>query len=312
MSRRARGFDTGRRSSESLDGNEGLGHIRRIMSGPRSFVTRFAPSPNGRLHLGHAFSALTAWDAARAANGRFLLRIEDIDGGRSRRELEAGIYEDLAWLGVRWEEPVRRQSEHLDEYAAALARLDGAGLLYPCFCTRREIEDALTAPHGPERSIYPGTCRGLAAAERAERVAAGTPYARRLDVGAALARTGPLVFEESGGAVPVDTARLTREIGDVVLARKDVPASYHLAVVHDDALQGVTVVIRGVDLAFATPLHRLLQAVLDLSVPTYRHHGLVTDASGKRFAKRDGAATLRSLRESGVTAREIRVRVGLA
>jgi glutamyl-Q tRNA(Asp) synthetase len=274
-------------------------------------VTRFAPSPNGRLHLGHAFSALTAWDAARAADGRFLLRIEDIDGGRSRRELEAGIYEDLAWLGVRWEEPVRRQSEHLDEYAAALARLDAAGLLYPCFCTRREIETALTAPHGPEGSSYPGTCRGLDAAERAERIATGRPYARRLDLAAALARTGPLAFEESGASVSVDAPRLSREIGDVVLARKDVPASYHLAVVHDDALQGVTAVIRGVDLGFATPLHRLLQALLELPVPAYRHHRLVTDAAGKRFAKRDDAATLRSLREAGVTPGEVRSRVGL-
>ena len=290
---------------------KGSGTFALIMSGPRPFVTRFAPSPNGWLHLGHAFSALTAWDAARAAGGVFLLRIEDIDGGRSRRELEAGIYEDLAWLGVRWEEPVRRQSDHLDDYAADLARLDGAGLLYPCFCTRREIESALTAPHGPEGSIYPGTCRHLGEAERSERVAAGRPYARRLDLAAALARTGPLGFEESGDEVRVDAVRLAREIGDVVLARKDVPASYHLAVVHDDALQGVTVVIRGVDLAFATPLHRLLQALLELPAPTYRHHRLVTDAAGKRFAKRDGAATLRALRESGVTPREIRARVGL-
>jgi glutamyl-Q tRNA(Asp) synthetase len=282
------------------------------VSDPRPFVTRFAPSPNGRLHLGHAFSALTAWDAARAAGGRFLLRIEDIDGGRSRRELEAEIYEDLAWLGVRWDGPVRRQSEHLDEYAAALARLDAAGLIYPCFCTRREIESALTAPHGPDGSVYPGTCRDLDASARADRVAAGRPYARRLDLGAALARTGPLAFEESGERAPVDASRLAREIGDVVLARKDVPASYHLAVVHDDALQGVTTVIRGVDLAFATPLHRLLQALLDLPFPAYRHHRLITDAAGKRFAKRDDAATLRSLRESGVTPREIRARVGLA
>ena len=282
------------------------------MSGSHPFVTRFAPSPNGWLHLGHAFSALTAFDAARAAGGRFLLRIEDIDGGRSRRELEAAILDDLAWLGVRWEEPVRRQSEHLDEYAAILARLDAAALLYPCFCTRREIESALTAPHGPEGSIYPGTCRRLTATERADRIGAGQPFARRLDLIAALTRTGSLAFEESGRRSPVDAVRLAREIGDVVLARKDVPTSYHLAVVHDDALQGVTTVIRGVDLAFATPLHRLLQALLQLPVPAYRHHRLITDPSGRRFAKRDGSATLRALREAGVTPAEIRARFELA
>ena len=275
------------------------------------FVTRFAPSPNGFLHLGHAFSALTAFDAARTAGGRFLLRIEDIDTGRSRPELEDAIYEDLAWLGIAWETPVRRQSEHFDEYAATLARLDARGLLYPCFCTRREIESALTAPHGPEGAIYPGTCRSRPAAERAARVASGRPFARRLDLAAALAAAGPLTFSESEVETKVDGARLRMEIGDVVLARKDVPASYHLAVVHDDALQGVTVVIRGADLAFATPLHRLLQALLDLPTSAYRHHRLITDAAGRRFAKRDAAVTLRSLRASGVAPDAIRARIGL-
>lgn len=277
-----------------------------------AFVTRFAPSPNGFLHLGHAFSALTAFDAARAAGGRFLLRIEDIDAARARPELEVAIYEDLAWLGIAWETPVRRQSEHLAEYATALARLDETGLVYPCFCTRKEIEEALTAPHGIAGAVYPGTCRGLGAGARAERLASGRPCARRLDLAAALARTGPLAFEESGARVTVDAARLHAEIGDVVLARKDVPASYHLAVVHDDALQGVTMVIRGADLAFATPLHRVLQALLELPTPAYRHHRLVTDASGRRFAKRDGAATLRALRAAGATPAEVRARVGLA
>jgi glutamyl-Q tRNA(Asp) synthetase len=277
-----------------------------------AFVTRFAPSPNGFLHLGHAFSALTAFEAARAAGGRFLLRIEDIDGGRSRPELEAAIFEDLAWLGIGWESPVRRQSQHLAEYAATLARLDDAGLVYPSFCTRKEIEQALTAPHGPEGTVYPGICHRLTADERAARLAAGRPFARRLDLAAALARTGVLAFEESGRTTIVDAARLHAEIGDVVLARKDVPASYHLAVVHDDALQGVTVVIRGDDLAFATPLHRVLQALLGLPTPAYRHHRLVTDATGRRFAKRDGAATLRALRAAGATAAEVRARVGLA
>ncbi|MCC6850095.1 MAG: tRNA glutamyl-Q(34) synthetase GluQRS [Deltaproteobacteria bacterium] len=277
-----------------------------------ALVTRFAPSPNGFLHLGHAFSALTAWDAARAADGRFLLRLEDIDGGRARTELEAAIFEDLAWLGVAWEAPVRRQSEHFGEYALALARLDDAGLLYPCFCTRREIEEALRAPHGPTGGAYPGTCRRLDPPTRAAAVASGRPFARRLDLALALSRTGPLAFEESARRVVVDPTRLHAEIGDVVLARKDVPASYHLAVVHDDALQGVTVVIRGEDLAFATPLHRVLQALLDLPTPSYRHHRLLTDASGKRFAKRDGAATLRALRAAGVTPAEVRARVELA
>jgi glutamyl-Q tRNA(Asp) synthetase len=279
---------------------------------PASFVTRFAPSPNGHLHLGHAFSALSAFDAARAANGRFLLRIEDVDRARSRPELEAGIYEDLAWLGVTWETPVRRQSEHFDAYAAALDRLEARGILYPCFCTRSEIANALTAPHGPEGAVYPGTCRALAVDARAAAIASGRPYTRRLDLAAALAAVGPLDFVESGERIAIDAARLHAELGDVVLARKDVPASYHLAVVHDDALQGVTHVIRGADLAFATPLHRVLQALLDLPAPAYRHHRLITDAAGKRFAKRDDAVTLRALRAAGVTPAEIRARLGLA
>jgi glutamyl-Q tRNA(Asp) synthetase len=277
-----------------------------------SFVTRFAPSPNGFLHLGHAFSALTAFEAARAAGGRFLLRIEDVDVARARPELEAAIYEDLAWLGLAWETPVRRQSEHFDDYATALERLEDRGLLYPCFCTRSEIERALTAPHGPEGAIYPGTCRALGADERTGRIAAGRPFARRLDLAAALAAAGPLEYVESDARVAVEAQRLHAEIGDVVLARKDVPASYHVAVVYDDALQGVTHVIRGADLAFATALHRVLQRLLALPVPRWRHHRLVTDAAGKRFAKRDGAATLRALRAEGVTPAEIRATLGLA
>lgn len=282
-----------------------------FVSGGDGFTTRFAPSPNGYLHLGHAFSALTAFDASRTAGGRFLLRIEDIDTGRSRPELEDAIYEDLAWLGIAWETPVRRQSEHFDEYAAALARLEARGLLYPCFCTRREIESALTAPHGPEGAIYPGTCRARSASERADLVASGRAFARRLDLAAALAAAGPLTFVESEVETTVDRRRLEHDLGDVVLARKDVPASYHLAVVHDDALQGVTDVIRGEDLAFATPLHRLLQALLDLPAPAYRHHRLITDVAGRRFAKRDAAVTLRSLRAEGVTPDAIRARIGL-
>ena len=285
---------------------------------PPLVVTRFAPSPNGYLHLGHAYSALTAYAAARAAGGRFLLRIEDIDQARARPEFEAAIYEDLAWLGLAWEQPVRRQSEHFADYAAALDRLEARGLLYPCFCTRSEIAAALSAPHGPpatsgpEGAIYPGTCRALDAAERARRVAAGAPFARRLDLDRALAAAGPLTFVETGVACAVDPARLRAEIGDPVLARKDLPASYHLAVVHDDALQGVTLVVRGADLAFATPLHRVLQALLGVPAPEYRHHRLITDAAGRRLAKRDAAATLRALRADGATPATVRARLELA
>jgi glutamyl-Q tRNA(Asp) synthetase len=272
-------------------------------------VTRFAPSPTGLLHLGHAYSALVAHDAARTAGGRFLLRIEDIDRARSRPEFEAAIYEDLGWLGLDWERPVRRQSDHLGEYRAALDRLEAMGLLYPCFCTRREIETVLTAPHGPEGAVYPGTCRTLTSDERARHLEAGRPFARRLDLGRALAHAGPLDVVETGVTVRVDGDRLRAEIGDVVLARKDAPASYHLAVVHDDALQGITTVVRGADLAFATPLHRVLQALLGLPAPEYRHHRLVVDAAGRRLAKRDEAATLRALRAAGVTATEVRSRL---
>jgi glutamyl-Q tRNA(Asp) synthetase len=276
-----------------------------------SVVTRFAPSPNGLLHLGHAYSALLAAAAARTAGGRFLLRIEDIDRTRARPEFELGIYEDLAWLGLDWERPVRRQSDHFADYAADLDGLERRGLLYPCFCTRREIESALTAPHGPEGTLYAGRCRDLDAAERARRIAAGAPFARRLDLTRALATVGPLAFVESETTIAVDAARLHAEIGDVVLARKEVPASYHLAVVHDDALQGVTLVVRGEDLAFATPLHRLLQALLDLPAPQYRHHRLITDAAGRRLAKRDAAATLRALRAGGTTPDAVRTLLGL-
>lgn len=272
-------------------------------------VTRFAPSPTGLLHLGHAYSALTAYETARAARGRFLLRIEDIDRARSRPGFETAIAEDLAWLGIDWERPVRRQSEHLAEYGDVLEQLGAMDLLYPCFCTRREIETALTAPHGPEGPVYPGTCRTLSIAERARLLAEGRAFARRLDLAEALATVGPLTFVESGETRAVDTDRLRSELGDVVLARKDVPASYHLAVVHDDALQGVTMVVRGADLAFATPLHRVLQALLGLPSPAYRHHGLVVDAAGRRLAKRDEGLTVRALRAAGVPAAELRTRL---
>jgi glutamyl-Q tRNA(Asp) synthetase len=271
-------------------------------------VTRFAPSPTGYLHLGHAHSALTAWRRARAAGGRFLLRLEDIDATRCRPEFAAGILEDLAWLGLDWDGPVRVQSAHFGDYSVALDALRGRGLLYPCFCTRAEIARELAAsagaPHGPDGPVYPGTCRGLSEAERAARIGAGVPYALRLDMGAALAAVGRALgfLDERAGWVVADPAAF----GDVVLARKDVPASYHLCVTHDDALQGVTLVVRGEDFLAATHVHVLLQALMGWRTQDYAHHGLLTDASGRRLAKRDRAATLRDLRAAGRSAAEVR------
>jgi glutamyl-Q tRNA(Asp) synthetase len=265
-------------------------------------VTRFAPSPTGLLHLGHAYSALFAWRAARRAGGRFLLRIEDIDRGRCRPEFEAAIVDDLAWLGIDWDGPVRRQSDHFADYRAALDTLIAEELIYPCFCTRkdirREIEAIGGAPHGPDGPLYPGTCRGLDAGERAARMEAGDAYALRLDMARAVARAGELTWHDRAkGDVKAEPARF----GDVVLARKDTPTSYHLAVTIDDADQGVTLVTRGEDLFPSTHVHRLLQSLLGLDTPDYHHHRLLTDGDGKRFAKRDHAVTIRGLRESGTT-----------
>jgi len=276
-----------------------------------AIITRFAPSPTGRLHLGHAYAALFAARAAKEAGGRFLLRIEDIDRTRARPAFETAIYEDLAWLGLVWETPVRRQSEHMADYASALARLDALGLLYPCFCTRagiaREIASAAGAPHEGELLPYPGTCRRLAAAERQARIAAGERYALRLDIAKAGALTGPLAWcDRARGEERVALARH----GDVVLARKVLGTSYHLAVTVDDALQGVTLVTRGEDLFRATDLHRLLQALLALPVPRYHHHPLLSDTGGERLAKRAGAATLADLRAGGISAAELRARLG--
>ena len=274
-------------------------------------VTRFAPSPSGRLHLGHAYSALFAAKAARDAGGRFLLRIEDIDKGRSRSEYETGIYEDLAWLGLRWDEPVRRQSDHMAVYRHALGRLEAEGLVYPCFCTRKDLREeaarSIAAPHGPDGPLYPGTCRHRSAAEAAERVASGEAFALRLDMARAAARTGPLTFTDR---VLGKTAVEPESCGDVVLARKDIATSYHLAVIWDDALQGVTLVTRGMDLLHATHIHRILQALLGLSEPEYHHHRLLTDDSGRRFAKRDRAETIRAMREAGQPAHAVRARAG--
>ena len=270
-----------------------------------SFVTRFAPSPTGYLHLGHAFSALTAFDAAQAVGGRFLLRIEDIDQGRVRPEFEAAIYEDLAWLGLEWETPVRRQSEHMDGYKLVLDGLIERGLLYRDFRTRREIAEAIaSAPHGASEDVFCG--EALASAEETERLAAGEAFAWRLSLKKARLAWGPaylgLAFEDEAGMVRADPEKH----GDVVLARKDFPTSYHLASVWDDALQGVTHVIRGEDLREAAHLHVLLQNLLGLPQPVYLHHRLILGDDGRRLAKRDSAATLRALRESGKTPEDVR------
>ena len=274
-------------------------------------VTRFAPSPTGLLHLGHAHSALSGWRRAREAGGRFLLRIEDIDPGRCRPEFAAAIEEDLGWLGLDWDGEVRVQSRHLPEYQAALDRLAGRGLLYPCFCTRadiaREVAASASAPHGPDGPLYPGTCRRLSVDERQARLAMGELHALRLDMARALAQVPPLDFEEEGqGRLACHPARF----GDVVLARKDAPASYHLCVTHDDALQGVTLVTRGEDLKPATDLHRLIQTLMGWPEPAYAHHALLTDSTGRRLAKRDRAATLRDLRDAGRSPAEVRALAG--
>ena len=282
-------------------------------------VTRFAPSPTGFLHLGHAFAAITAHDSAKRAQGRFLVRIEDIDGPRCRSEFEAAITEDLHWLGLEFEEPVRRQSEHPVDYEAAIKTLAARGLLYPCFCTRKdiaaEIARAGSAPHGPDGPSYPGTCRDLSLPECDDRLARGAPYALRLDVGKAkAAAAASLSFEEEGAGPLGETGtQIIRAdlLSDIVLARKGLQTSYHLAVVVDDALQGVTLVTRGNDLFHATHIQRLLQACLGLEPPRYAHHRLILDAKGRKFSKRDTAVTLASLRQNGVSVDEIRRLIGI-
>lgn len=274
-------------------------------------ITRFAPSPTGHLHLGSAYSALFAQSCAEAAGGRFLLRIEDIDQERCRPAYEAAILEDLAWLGLKWEQPVRRQSEHFDDYLKARTVLEEKQVLYPCFCSRREIRAEIRAaghaPHlpasGPEGPVYPGTCRHLSPDQRQQRIGSGAAYALRLDVGKATALTGPLTWSDRArGEQPVQLDNL----GDVVLARKDTPTSYHLSVTVDDHLQGVTLVTRGEDLFAVTPVHRLLQALLGYQTPDYHHHGLRTGADGQRYSKRDKSLSIRYLRDSGMTAEQVR------
>lgn len=278
----------------------------------RAEITRFAPSPTGRLHLGHALSALFA---AREAgpDGTFLLRIEDIDAGRCREPFVEGIFQDLRWLGLSWPEPSLRQSARMAVYARALDALKARGLIYPCFCSRgdiaREIAAAAGAPQGPDGPLYPGTCRALSSDEAARRIAAGQPHAWRLDVEKALTGTPPLVWTDRDRGRQAATPGV---FGDVVLARREVPASYHLAVVVDDAAQGVTCVTRGEDLFAASHLHRLLQHLLDLPVPDWRHHRLIADAHGQRLAKRDNAPTLAALREAGATPQAVRAMIGWA
>jgi glutamyl-Q tRNA(Asp) synthetase len=284
------------------------------MSAPE--VTRFAPSPSGYLHLGHAYSALFT---ARAAGqgGRFLLRIEDIDGGRARPEFEAAIFEDLAWLGLAWETPVRRQSDWMADYARALAQLEARGLIYPCFCTRKEIaaeiSRAAAAPHGPGESLYPGTCRHLSASLREERKESGELYALRLDMERALAEAeadhgGPLTWHDRARGTQVCDPRPQ---GDVVLARKDIATSYHLSVVVDDAAQGVSLVTRGEDLFESSHVHRLLQQLLGLPLPDYHHHRLIADETGQRLAKRSDALAIRALRETGHSPAEVIAMTGV-
>ena len=287
-----------------------------------SFLTRFAPSPTGLLHLGHAYSAILAHAAAQEAGGSFLLRIEDIDAGRCRPEFEAGIYEDLAWLGLSWPAPVRRQSQHMADYAAALEQLRALGVVYRCFLTRKEImEQALSAPHGagddPDGSIYRGPALLMSRDEEEARIARGESFAWRLSIkysqdllGEDFARLVFVEREERSNAEHAIAAH-PESLGDVILARKDTPTSYHLSVVHDDALQGATHIIRGVDLRASTHIHVLLQRLLGLPTPTYLHHHLLIGPDGKRYAKRDKSLTLAALRAAGVSPADIRSRIGL-
>jgi len=286
-------------------------------------VFRFAPSPNGYLHLGHAFSVLLNFDLARRTGGRFLLRIEDIDPTRCRREFEEAIYEDLAWLGIAWEPPVRRQSDYLADHRAALETLTAQGLVYPTFESRSEIarliaqrEGEATWPRDPDGApLYPGNARLLSIEQRDELLRSGAPYALRLDMVAACARAGELSWTEHGQGPKGESGKIAAQPGawgDVILARKETPTSYHLAVVIDDALQGVTEVVRGEDLFWSTSVHRLLQQLLGLPQPAYRHHGLILDQDGRKLSKSTAATGLRELRDGGTTPAEIRRIVGLA
>ncbi len=286
-------------------------------------VFRFAPSPNGYLHLGHALSALLNFDMARAAGGRFLLRIEDIDVTRCRPEFETAIYEDLAWLGISWEQPVRRQSEHFGDYRAALERLAAMRLTFPAFESRAEIARMVGDrdvrerwPRDPDGvPVYPGAARQMKEQDRQARIARGDPYAIRLDMEKALEWTGPLRWSETGAGPSGESGEIAAEPaawGDVIVGRKETPASYHLSVVIDDALQGVTHVVRGQDLFWSTGVHRMLQSLLDLPAPTYRHHRLILDSDGKKLSKSTHATGLRELRAQGMTPANVRRLVNVA
>jgi glutamyl-Q tRNA(Asp) synthetase len=285
-------------------------------------VFRFAPSPNGFLHLGHACSALLNFDAAQQVGGRFLLRIEDIDATRCRPQYESAIYEDLAWLGIAWETPVRRQSDHLGDYRAALDRLAAMGLLYPSFESRAEIAALVKVraadgdwPRDPDGApLYPGAAKSFSATEREQRLRSGAPYALRLDMDAACRLAGDLTWVERGSGPDGETGEVVArpEVwGDVILARKDTPTSYHLSVVIDDAKQRVTDVVRGQDLFWSTAVHRLLQKILDLPQPVYRHHDLIRDGAGNKLSKSSAATGLRELRAQGITVEQVRRRIGL-
>jgi glutamyl-Q tRNA(Asp) synthetase len=285
-------------------------------------VFRFAPSPNGYLHLGHAYSALLNFDLAERTNGRFLLRIEDIDTIRCKPEFEAAIYQDLAWLGIAWEAPVRRQSEHFAFYRDAIERLSAEGLVYPSFESRAEIASLVAQreadgpwPRDPDGApLYPGEAKLLSSAARQRLLESGAPYALRLDMAAACARIGELSWTERGQGANGETGEIEarpQAWGDVILARKETPTSYHLSVVIDDALQGITEVVRGEDLFWSTSVHRLLQVLLGLRAPLYRHHRLVPDTSGAKLSKSTGATGLRELRATGAAPVDIRRLVGL-
>jgi glutamyl-Q tRNA(Asp) synthetase len=283
---------------------------------------RFAPSPNGLLHLGHAFSALLNFDLARQSDGTFLLRIEDIDATRCRPEFEEAIYQDLGWLGISWQQPVRRQSAHFACYREAIDKLAAMGLIYPSFESRSEIARLVAQreaegpwPRDPDGApLYPGNAKALSSAERQRLIDSGAPYALRLDMAAAIARVGQLVWQEQGGGPAGETGRVTARPeawGDVILARKEMPTSYHLSVVIDDALQGISDVVRGQDLFWSTSVHRLLQKLLELPQPVFRHHRLIPDAAGQKLSKSGKATGLRELRDGGATPADIRRLVGL-
>lgn len=269
-------------------------------------ISRFAPSPTGYLHLGHAYSAMFAYEQAQQVNGKFLLRIEDIDQGRSRPEFEQQIFDDLGWLGLKWSTPVRRQSEHFKDYKAALDTLMSMKLVYPCFCTRKDIQTEIHtaggAPHGPDGSIYPGTCRNLSNDVRSRMIGEGQEHAYRLDVEKSTISVGSLAWQD---VVDGEMNAHPERFGDIVIARKETPTSYHLAVAVDDHLQGVTLVTRGRDLFEATDIHRLLQKLLNLNVPRYHHHSMVLSEDGKRLAKRNDSVSIKKLREGGATPDDI-------